>query len=268
MSSKNIKQTNKSDIKNKIESKPKDKKDSAEKIIVQEGLEESSKRPAIQIEEEISKSKKMVESQKKTSKPKSKTNKEYNAENIVVLEGLEGIRKRPSMYIGSQGRRGFHHLAFEVIDNSIDEVIGGFCTKIQLILEVDGSCTIRDNGRGIPVSKHPRKGVSTLEIVFTSLHSGGKFDKKSYAVSGGLHGVGLAVVNACSEWSTAKVRRNGKLYKIKMAKGHIIEHLSERETDRELDDTGTEIQFLPDKLIFTGMEEELYKFDYDYLAGR
>ncbi len=268
MSSKNIKQTNKSDIKNKIESKPKDKKDSAKKIIVQEGLEESSESPAIQNEEEISKAIKMVESQKKTSKPKSKTKKEYNAENIVVLEGLEGIRKRPSMYIGSQGRRGFHHLAFEVIDNSIDEVIGGFCTKIQLILEADGSCTIRDNGRGIPVSKHPRKGVSTLEIVFTSLHSGGKFDKKSYAVSGGLHGVGLAVVNACSEWSTAKVRRNGKLYKIKMAKGHIIEHLSERETDRELDDTGTEIQFLPDKLIFTGMEEELYKFDYDYLAGR
>ncbi|MHA1475801.1 MAG: ATP-binding protein, partial [Promethearchaeota archaeon] len=211
MSSKNIKQTNKSDIKNKIESKPKDKKDSAENLVAQEELEEVSKSSVIQNKEEISKAKKKIESQKKTSKPKSKTKKAYNAESIVVLEGLEGIRKRPSMYIGSQGRRGFHHLAFEVIDNSIDEVNGGFCTKIQVILEADGSCTIRDNGRGIPVSKHPKKGVSSLEIVFTSLHSGGKFDKKSYAVSGGLHGVGLAVVNACSEWSTAKVRRNGKL---------------------------------------------------------
>jgi DNA gyrase subunit B len=268
MSSKKIKLRIKSELSNEIESKPKDKKDLVENIVAQDGLEEVSKSPDIQSEEDISKEKKKIESQKKTSKPKPKTKKAYNAESIVVLEGLEGIRKRPSMYIGSQGRRGFHHLAFEVIDNSIDEVNGGFCTKIQVILEVDGSCTIRDDGRGIPVSKHPRKGVSTLEIVFTSLHSGGKFDKKSYAVSGGLHGVGLAVVNACSEWSTAKVRRNGKLYKIKMAKGHIIEHLTERETDRELDDTGTEIQFLPDKLIFTGMEEELYKFDYDYLAGR
>ncbi|MHA1766433.1 MAG: DNA topoisomerase (ATP-hydrolyzing) subunit B [Promethearchaeota archaeon] len=194
--------------------------------------------------------------------------KKYSAENIVVLEGLEGVRKRPSMYIGSQGKRGFHHLAFEVIDNSIDEAIGGFCTKIQVILEPDNSCIIRDNGRGIPVSKHPRKKISTLEIVFTSLHSGGKFDKKSYAVSGGLHGVGLAVVNACSEWAIAKVRRNGKLYRIKMARGKIIEHMTERETDRELGDTGTEIQFLPDKQIFTGMDADHFEFDYEYLAGR
>jgi len=268
ISSKKIKLKIKSESTNEIENKTEDKKESNEKIIVKEELEDDNKNSAIQNKEKISEEKKKIESPKKSSKPKSKPKKDYNANNIVVLEGLDGIRKRPSMYIGSQGRRGFHHLAFEVIDNSIDEVIGGFCTKIQVILEADGSCTIRDNGRGIPVSKHPKKGVSTLEIVFTSLHSGGKFDKKSYAVSGGLHGVGLAVVNACSEWSTAKVRRNGKLYKIKMAKGHIIEHLSERETDRELDDTGTEIQFLPDKLIFTGMEEELYKFDYEYLAGR
>ncbi len=268
MSSKKINLKIKQELSDKIENNSEDKKDSDDKIVVQEELEEVSKSSAIQDKEKIPITKKNIESQKETSKSKSKSKKDYNAENIVVLEGLDGIRKRPSMYIGSQGRRGFHHLAFEVIDNSIDEAIGGFCSKIQLILEADNSCTIRDNGRGIPVSKHPKKGISTLEIVFTSLHSGGKFDKKSYAVSGGLHGVGLAVVNACSEWATAKVRRNGKLYKIKMSKGHIIEHLTERETDRELDDTGTEIQFLPDKLIFTGMVEELYKFDYEYLAGR
>lgn len=268
MSSKKIQLKIKGDLNNKNKTETKDKNDSAENIVVQEGLEESNKNTPSQNEEITPKAINKNEFQQKTSKPESKIKKDYNAENIVVLEGLEGIRKRPSMYIGSQGRRGFHHLAFEVIDNSIDEVIGGFCSKIQVILEADNSCTIRDNGRGIPVSKHPKKGVSSLEIVFTSLHSGGKFDKKSYAVSGGLHGVGLAVVNACSEWSTAKVRRNGKLYKIKMARGHIIDHLSERETDRALDDTGTEIQFLPDKEIFTGMEEEQYLFDYDYLAGR
>ena len=268
MSSKKIKLEIKSELCNEIESKSEDKKDSAEKIVVQEGLEEVSKSTDIQNKEEISKAKKQIETQKKTSEPKSKNKKDYDSDSIVVLEGLEGVRKRPSMYIGSQGRRGFHHLAFEVIDNSIDEAIGGFCSKIQVVLEADNTCTIRDNGRGIPVSKHPTKGVSTLEIVFTSLHSGGKFDKKSYAVSGGLHGVGLAVVNACSEWAIAKVRRDGKLYKIKMARGKITEHLTERETDRELDDTGTEIKFLPDKLIFTGMEDNIFEFDYEYIAGR
>ena len=205
------------------------------------------------------------QSQKSSTKENSK---KYTAENIIVLEGLEGVRKRPAMYIGSTGKRGFHHLAFEVIDNSIDENMQGICTKITVTLESDNSCRIRDNGRGIPVALHPTKKVSTLEVIFSSLHSGGKFDKKSYAVSGGLHGVGLAVVNACSEWGQVRVWRDGKRYELNFGKGVVLGHTQEFESSESADFTGTEIIFYPDPQIFTSITPDNYKFDYDYLAGR
>lgn len=192
----------------------------------------------------------------------------YDANNIVVLEGLEGVRKRPAMYIGSTGKKGFHHLAFEVIDNSIDEAIGGYCSKITLILNPDNSCTVRDNGRGIPTEIHPIKKIPTLEVIFSSLHSGGKFDKKSYAVSGGLHGVGLAVVNACSEWVQIKVWRKNKRYELRVGKGKIIEPTQEfEEPDSEIE-SGTEITFYPDKEIFTSIPPDEFQFDYEYLSSR
>lgn len=203
--------------------------------------------------------------QKSSTKENSK---KYTAENIIVLEGLEGVRKRPAMYIGSTGKRGFHHLAFEVIDNSIDENMQGICTKITVTLESDNSCRIHDNGRGIPVALHPTKKVSTLEVIFSSLHSGGKFDKKSYAVSGGLHGVGLAVVNACSEWGQVRVWRDGKRYELNFGKGVVLGHTQEFESSEAADFTGTEIIFYPDPLIFTSITPDNYRFDYDYLAGR
>ncbi len=199
-----------------------------------------------------------------SSSPKS----HYDADNIIVLEGLEGVRKRPAMYIGSTGKKGFHHLAFEVLDNSIDENMAGFADTITLTLNNDGSCTVHDNGRGIPVAPHPKKKISTLEVIFSSLHSGGKFDKKSYAVSGGLHGVGLAVVNACSEWGNVKIWRNGLLYKLDFGKGHLKGHTQEIEDPNAKSRVGTEITFFPDREIFTGIESEEHRFDYEYLATR
>jgi DNA gyrase subunit B len=207
-------------------------------------------------------------SDNKTDDEKPEKNGHYTAENIIVLEGLEGVRKRPSMYIGSTGKRGFHHLAFEVIDNSVDEALAGQCTSISVVLENDDSIRIRDNGRGIPTEIHPVKKVPTLELIFTSLHSGGKFDKNSYKVSGGLHGVGLSVVNACSEWVKVKVWRDGMLYQVKFGKGKIIDHITEGPSDRPLNETGTEVWFLPDKEIFTSMEDGIYKFDYEFLSSR
>ena len=192
----------------------------------------------------------------------------YGADNIKVLEGLDGIRKRPAMYIGSTGKKGFHHLAFEIIDNSIDEAIAGHCNKITINLDNDGSCRISDDGRGIPVAVHSKKKISSLEVIFSSLHSGGKFDKKSYAISGGLHGVGLAVVNACSEWGSARVWRDGKEYEIKFAQGKITHHLTEKELPEGNPLIGAEIQFYPDREIFTSIPENEFEFDYEYLAGR
>ena len=135
----------------------------------------------------------------------TKKDDHYGADSIVVLEGLEGVRKRPAIYTGSTGKRGWHHLAYEIIDNGIDEALAGYCTHIEVTLEKDESLRIRDNGRGIPVAPHPVKKIPTIEVIFTTLHSGGKFDKNSYKVSGGLHGVGLSVVNACSEWAVITV---------------------------------------------------------------
>ncbi|MCI4368982.1 MAG: DNA topoisomerase (ATP-hydrolyzing) subunit B [Thermoplasmata archaeon] len=171
----------------------------------------------------------------------------YDASSIQILEGLSAVRRRPGMYIGSTDTRGLHHLINEVVANSIDEVLAGACTEIGLTLHKDGSCTVVDNGRGIPVENHPRYGKPALEIVMTILHAGSKFDRNAYKVSGGLHGVGLHVVNALSEWFDVKVKRNGHLYQQRYAQGAPEGPLKEL---GEAEGTGTEQTFKPDPTVF------------------
>ena len=187
-------------------------------------------------------------------------NGSYSAENIQVLEGLEAVRKRPAMYIGDISSKGLHHLVYEVVDNSIDEALAGYCDHIEVTINEDNSITVQDNGRGIPVDYHEKEKKSALEVVMTVLHAGGKFDKGSYKVSGGLHGVGVSCVNALSTHMTTQVFRNGKIYQQEYSCGHPLYSVKEVGTT---DITGTRQQFWPDNTIFT---ETVY--NYDILATR
>jgi len=187
---------------------------------------------------------------------------EYSAKHIQVLEDLTAVRKRPSMYIGDTGPRGLHHLVFEVVDNSIDEALAGFCDRITVILHEDGSVTVDDNGRGIPVDIHEKYGVSALELVLTKLHAGGKFDSKIYKVAGGLHGVGISVVNALSEWLEVEVRRDGRCYFQRYERGKPVCKLVS-ETLPIPTETGTKIRFKPDAEIFQSTD-----FDFGTIASR
>ena len=183
--------------------------------------------------------------------------KEYGADQIQILEGLEAVRKRPGMYIGSTSVRGLHHLVYEIVDNSVDEALAGFCNTITVRIHQDNSITVRDNGRGIPVDIQKKAGKSALEVVFTVLHAGGKFGGAGYKVSGGLHGVGASVVNALSEWLDVKVYKEGKIYTMSFARGKVTKPIECIGTCSE-EEQGTEVHFLPDASIF---EESVFEFE-------
>ena len=187
---------------------------------------------------------------------------EYGADQIQILEGLEAVRKRPGMYIGSTSSRGLHHLVYEIVDNSVDEALAGFCKNIDVTIHKDNSITVIDDGRGIPVGINHKAGIPAVEVVFTVLHAGGKFGGGGYKVSGGLHGVGASVVNALSEWLEVRIYNEGKVYYQRYQRGHAVEPLKVI-GECALEKTGTQVTFLPDKEIF---EETVY--DYDILKVR
>ncbi|RDV84568.1 DNA topoisomerase (ATP-hydrolyzing) subunit B [Ammonifex thiophilus] len=189
-----------------------------------------------------------------------KEREEYRASSIQILEGLEAVRRRPGMYIGSTGPRGLHHLVYEVVDNSIDEALAGFCTEIEVVIKQDNSVLVKDNGRGIPVDIHPQVGRPAVEVVLTTLHAGGKFGGGGYKVSGGLHGVGVSVVNALSEWLEVEVHREGRIWRQRFERGRPVTDL---EAVGETDRTGTTVHFKPDPQIF----EEVV-FSQDHLIQR
>jgi DNA gyrase subunit B len=194
----------------------------------------------------------------------SKVNTEYNANQIKILEGLEAVRKRPGMYIGDTGFRGFHHCVYEIVDNAVDEALAGYCTDIKVIIHVDNSLTVVDNGRGIPTDIHPTEKISAAEIVYTKLHAGGKFNEEggAYKVSGGLHGVGASVVNALSKWVRLEIKKHGKVHRLEFAHGAAKEPLKVI-GDCDLKDTGTTVTFKSDNEIF-----EVHEYNYDTLANR
>lgn len=199
-----------------------------------------------------------------TSDSISKVNTEYNADKIKILEGLEAVRKRPGMYIGDTGFRGFHHCVYEIVDNAVDEALAGYCTEIKIVIHVDNSLTVVDDGRGIPVDIVPSEGVSAAEIVYTKLHAGGKFNEEggAYKVSGGLHGVGASVVNALSKWVRLEIKKNGKLHRLEFQHGEAKEPLKVI-GDCPANETGTTVTFKSDNEIF-----EVTEYSYDTLANR
>ena len=190
----------------------------------------------------------------------TKVTQEYGAEQIQVLEGLEAVRKRPGMYIGSTSASGLHHLVYEIVDNSIDEALAGYCKHIAVTINPGESITVTDDGRGIPVDIQPQTGKPALEVVFTVLHAGGKFGGGGYKGSGGLHGVGASVVNALSQWLTVRVSKNGNIYEMKFARGAITQEMT---IVGKTDHTGTEVTFQPDPEMFDATE-----YEYEILHTR
>ena len=188
---------------------------------------------------------------------------EYGADQIQILEGLEAVRKRPGMYIGTTSSRGLHHLVYEIVDNSVDEALAGYCDTIEVVINEDNSVTVIDNGRGIPIGINQKAGIPAVEVVFTILHAGGKFGGGGYKVSGGLHGVGASVVNALSNWLEVEISQGGKVYKQRYERGHVCYPLKEIGTCSE-EKTGTKVTFKPDETIFT----ETTVYDFDVLKRR